>query len=143
MPGGLALTSPVPVAGPGTAVGLPLTGRQQPGVAAGVGTGPHLQPAVTLLPLLHHEVATEARTPVVLLLPRNKARLRRVPQDGVQLLIDLLETAGGKLKVLLTAPTAGHYVLRSLQKSEIETFINSYQEILFLLTSDLQLVSSS
>ena len=43
-----------------------------------------------------------------------EALLVRVPQDGLNLLVDLLQAAGGELESVLIGPTGGHYVLGGL-----------------------------
>ena len=45
-----------------------------------------------------------------------EALLVRVTQDGLNLLVDLLQAAGGELEIVLIGPTGGHYVLRGLPK---------------------------
>ena len=57
----------VGVTGPGRQISSSLGRGEQAGVAAGVAAVVRLQATVTLLPLLQHRVATEARAPVVLL----------------------------------------------------------------------------
>ena len=57
----------VGVARPGSQVLLSLGGSEEPRVAAGVGAVVGSEATVTLLPLLHHRVATETGAPVVLL----------------------------------------------------------------------------
>ena len=94
------------MAGSGTGIGLPVTGREEAWVAAGVSTPPEVQPTVTLLPLLHQLVTAETRAPIVLLLPGYETRLGTVPEDGVQLLVHVLQTAGGKPEIVLTTSTA-------------------------------------
>ena len=112
--------------GPGTAILLPVDGSEEAGVTAGVSTLSLLQATVTLLPFLQHRVTTETGALVVLLqqqhsvspslslspstnlLSRYEALLVRNLQDGLDLLVDFLQAAGGELEIILICPTGGH-----------------------------------
>ena len=118
--------------GPGAPIHLPVGGREEAGVTAGVSTLSLLQATVALLSFLHHRVTTETGAPVVLLqqqpsisasvsvspsthlLSRYEALLFRNLQDGLNLISDFLQAAGGELEIILTCPTGGHQVLRGL-----------------------------